>query len=69
MTPKIIGPKWIAYSPGKGELIRGTKTEEIFLYLRADMLGGDSLRFSDTAFRAYGSQYDRSRVNPSRART
>jgi len=54
LTRETMGPKWIAYSPGNGVLIRGVRTEEIFLYLKADMLG-DSIKFRDAAFRVYRS--------------
>ncbi len=56
LTPRIIGTRWIAYSPGNGVLIQDTKTDEVFLFLNADALGEDSARFLDTAFRVYRSQ-------------
>jgi len=54
LTRETMGPKWIAYSPGNGVLIHGVRTGEIFLYLKADMLG-ESIKFHDAAFRVYRS--------------
>jgi len=55
LTPKIVGRKWICYSPGNGVLIQDAKTDEVFLLAKADILGEDSMRFRDTAFRVYRS--------------
>lgn len=54
LTRETMGLKWIVYSPGNGVLVRDVKTGEIFLYIKADMLG-DSIKFRDTAFRVYRS--------------
>jgi len=54
LTSKVIGPKWIAFSPGIGALIQDVENDEIYLYLKSEMLG-DSARFCDMAFQVYKS--------------
>jgi len=54
LTRGTMGLKWIVYSPGNGVLVRDVRTEEIFLYLKADIVG-DSIKFRDTVFRVYRS--------------
>jgi len=49
LTRGTMGLKWIVYSPGNGVLVRDVRTEEIFLYLKADIVG-DSIKFRDTVF-------------------
>lgn len=55
LTPRVIGPKWICYSPGNGVLIQDVATDEVFCFLKADMLGEDSGKFRDSIFRVYRS--------------
>jgi hypothetical protein len=55
LTPRVVGPKWICYSPGNGVLIQDVATDEVFCFLRADILGQDLMRFRDSVFRVYRS--------------
>ena len=55
LTPRVIGPKWICYSPGNGVLIQDVATDEIFCFLKADILGEDLMGFRDSVFRVYRS--------------
>jgi hypothetical protein len=55
LTPKVIGPKWICYSPGNGVLIQDVATDEVFCFLTANVLGDDLMGFRDSVFRVYRS--------------
>jgi len=54
LIPKIKGLKWIAYSPGKGMLVRDTKTNEVYLYgILKWLLPNEYEEITDTVCRVY----------------
>ncbi len=54
LIPEIKGLKWIAYSPGKGMLVRDTKTNEVYLYgMLKWILPNEYEEITDTVCRVY----------------
>jgi len=54
ITPELIGPKVLAYSPGRGVAVVGPGPE-VLVYVTREALSSESAKYADTAFRAYRS--------------